>query len=78
MINPEALAAEIVANCDAYDAGIINRARWDVEQQRLWKAAADVCLAQVVLTFVLRTSANGLRTGLTCNRQHKANGEHGS
>ncbi len=58
MINPNVIAAEIVGNCEAYDAGIINRARWDAEQQRLWKMAADAGLASVVLTLVIRTSAS--------------------
>ena len=57
MINPNAIAAEIIGNCEAYDAGIFNRARWDAEQKRLYADAARENLVSVVLALVLRTSA---------------------
>ena len=53
------IAADISANCEAYDAGVIPRGRWDVEQNRLWKQAAAAGCAAQVLTLVRRTSASG-------------------
>ena len=58
-INPDAVAVDIIANCEAYDAGVIHRAVWESEQHRLWKMAADAGLASAVLRLVLRTSASG-------------------
>ena len=60
MVNPNTVANDIIANCEAYANSIINRARWDAEQCRLWRLAADAGLASVVMTLVLRTSATGM------------------
>ncbi len=54
MINPNAIAADIINNCDAYQMGSISRDRWDYEQQRLWKLAARNNMVSVVLAFVLQ------------------------
>jgi len=51
-ITPEQIAADINANCDALDAGLVTREQWHNEQHRLWKLAADNVIASKVLRLV--------------------------
>ena len=46
------LAGLITANCEAYHAGTIDHESWDAEQSRVWRMAADECIAALVMAIV--------------------------
>jgi hypothetical protein len=46
------IAAAILDNCDKHVAGNRSRADWSAEQDRLWRQAAEDCIASEVMRMV--------------------------